>query len=475
MNRKLQPIHDLDILPPDCRDRLWFDLHHGLSYDRALRLIAAENFVVIRRHRLFTWYHREKDRRELNANLPSPHQLDSAAFLALLNSEVLPWPQLIHTHIFKAAFALALSTEDHTPSRLLILQRIANNPFNQEISREKLALEKRKQSFREQLRTTELAADQPKAPEVLGAYPTNPHDFDKIKERAREKFSRMSEDQAYLEAQQEAYGERLAAYGREKVFGIPSDLSSQSGRLTPARSEDTPFAPSTRREFAFKLWTAEDIKNNQPKIEAALRADPFLSQIGLPPESAPLPVSSEPDPIPATSSPSPHPSTTVPATIRPEFEVPDEKTRIKNAEPGFPPESDKSESLIRDQTEDASCPKLNPKLISHAIRRWRAHVPSPAGTPEPDPSWRDECPCGHSLDCPDHPGLSYRVRYCKPQSAEYANLLRDASIPYYTPTADELGCTPEALARSQDPFAHNPQVPFPFDPRLDPIALLSRR
>src|SRR5262249_21675198 len=102
---------------------------------------------------LYSWYHREKDRREFNAHLPHAHQLDTTHYLDLLNSEWLPWPRLIHSHILKAAFAVVTSGEEHTPNRLLTLQRIANNPFNQQITRDKIELDKRKQSFRERVST----------------------------------------------------------------------------------------------------------------------------------------------------------------------------------------------------------------------------------------------------------------------------------------------------------------------------------
>ena len=68
---------------------------------------------------------------------------------------------------------------------------------------------------------------------------------------------------------------------------------------------------------------------------------------------------------------------------------------------------------------------LNSKLKSHAIRRWRAHIPRAPGTPEPDGSWRDACPCGDPAPCSEHPELKGRVRYYKPQHPDYQAGLKE--------------------------------------------------
>src|SRR5262245_8603802 len=94
--RKLKPIPHLDRLDPAERAQLWTDLDNGLSYDRAVLRLGAEHFITIRRHKLVTWWHREKDRRDLNAQLASDHHLDPVAYLALLNGQTLPWSDLIH-------------------------------------------------------------------------------------------------------------------------------------------------------------------------------------------------------------------------------------------------------------------------------------------------------------------------------------------------------------------------------------------
>ena len=106
-------------------------------------------------------------------------------------------------------------------------------------------------------------------------------------------------------------------------------------------------------------------------------------------------------------------------------------------------------------------------LVSHAIRRWRAHIPRPKDTPEPDGSWRDECPCGKPLPCDDHPELWMRVRGYRPQHIDYARSLKEFDVPYYIPTAKEIGCSEELLKKTMDPFAFNPKIPGAAGPQFD--------
>ena len=109
-----------------------------------------------------------------------------------------------------------------------------------------------------------------------------------------------------------------------------------------------------------------------------------------------------------------------------------------------------------------------PGVKSHAIRRWRAHIPWGPG-PEPDGSWRNECPCGNPAPCSEHPELRGRVRYYKPQHPEYEVGLKQSNVPYYKPTAEEIGCTQAALDRSCDLFADNPRMKDPPHPCVDPF------
>jgi hypothetical protein len=113
-------------------------------------------------------------------------------------------------------------------------------------------------------------------------------------------------------------------------------------------------------------------------------------------------------------------------------------------------------------------PPVNVSALTraHAIKRWRAHIPQPPGTPEPDGSWRNECPCGNQAPCQDHPELKTRVRYYKPQHPDYLVGLKEFGVPFYKPTAEEIGCTQAALEKSCDFFASNPRMKdLPFSLR----------
>jgi hypothetical protein len=110
---------------------------------------------------------------------------------------------------------------------------------------------------------------------------------------------------------------------------------------------------------------------------------------------------------------------------------------------------------------------------AHAIKRWRAHISQPPGTPEPDGSWRNECPCGNQAPCSEHPELKTRVRYYRPQHPDYLAGLKEFGVPFYKPTAEEIGCTQEALDGSCDFFANNPRMKDPPDPRFVPKWLQS--
>ena len=48
-------------------------------------------------------------------------------------------------------------------------------------------------------------------------------------------------------------------------------------------------------------------------------------------------------------------------------------------------------------------------------------------------------------------------------------MLKEAGVPYYIPTAKELGCSQENFDKSRDLFAQNPRIPVPGDPRFSPF------
>jgi hypothetical protein len=82
-------------------------------------------------------------------------------------------------------------------------------------------------------------------------------------------------------------------------------------------------------------------------------------------------------------------------------------------------------------------------------------------------------PCGNPAPCSDHPELKGRVRCYKPQHPDYQAGLKEFNVPYYKPTAEEIGCTQAALDRSCDLFADNPRMKDPPDPRFAPYWLKS--
>ncbi len=240
--RKLKPIRELDPLSEAERTQLWTDLNNGLSYDSALRLLGAEHFIVIRRHKLFTWWHREHDRRELNVRLPSGYRLDPAQFFDLLNGQSLPWGDLLQTRILQAAYLLA-QDENHTPAQLQTLQRIANNPVVQQLA------------IRKEQRDCEKHA---------------------LKIKSDSHRQKLAEERLTLSREAHQLRQRAQDY-RE------SQATTKSARASEQK----------KPESTFRLWTAEEIETNQPKIEAIFQADPFLSQIGRPCETAPVPSAPE--------------------------------------------------------------------------------------------------------------------------------------------------------------------------------------
>jgi len=73
--------------------------------------------------------------------------------------------------------------------------------------------------------------------------------------------------------------ERLTLAKRSQEF-----RESQAAARAAEKVANKDSQPSTSAALnqPFRLWTAEEIATNQPKIEAAIQADPFLRYIGLP-------------------------------------------------------------------------------------------------------------------------------------------------------------------------------------------------
>lgn len=253
--RRLKPFTELAQLTEADRGQLWDALNAGLTYDRAVLLLAKEHFAVIKRHRLYTWWHREDQRRALNAHLPPAHQIAAAEFLDLLNGQALPWSDLMHARILRAAFLLS-NEEEQTPSKLLSLQRIANNEFHQEIAREKLDLEKRRQNLRE-----------------LQAQAKN-----------------QSNSSAAATPRPSASSAAEAAASQTTVQPGPPKSANEFHPVHEVHADDD--GGVTIGTKPFRMWTPEELAIKQPRVQAIIRAHPFLSQfvrpmIELPPTQLP--------------------------------------------------------------------------------------------------------------------------------------------------------------------------------------------
>jgi hypothetical protein len=395
--RTLKPITELDPLTEAERDQLWADLHAGLAYNRAVRLLGAEHFIAIHRHRLIAWYQRELLRRGINDQLAGERRIAAAEFLQLLNGQTLPWSALMHARILRAAFLLT-EDEEQTPAKLLALQRIANNEFHQHIATEKLQLEKRRQTFRERTAIRPAPA----------ANPRNP--------------------------------------------GTPS---------TPPDHEDIGNKP-------FRLWTAEEVAANQPKIRAAFAADPYLCQFLAEPEDPPL--SFLEDDTPATE-PAEHPThaaqpaSPAVAATPPDPSNPPEPSHASHAShaspipapthPALPPlptapdapfdvlhlKRVSAQATSDHISRDLSLPlpfRVNFYHYARYLEARAAQAPNWVG-PTPAPDFQSQfrwCPCGQDTPCPDHGSFFSSFWEYTPEHSAYYDQLRYKNLPFTeTPAA----------------------------------------
>jgi hypothetical protein len=144
--RKLKLFHEFDRLSPADLQRVHDSLSRS-TYRKTIDFLRDEFGIVISYGRLQRYY--QHWQQTLLIKTQSGVQIGVNEFIQFQNGEALPFSDLTHHLIYKAAFIQAAQPENHTPAKLLALQRIANNPFNQEIAREKLDLEKRKLVLRE--------------------------------------------------------------------------------------------------------------------------------------------------------------------------------------------------------------------------------------------------------------------------------------------------------------------------------------
>lgn len=144
--RKLKLFHDFDRLSPADLQRVHDALARS-TYRQTMEFLRDEFGIAITYGRLQRYYHHWQQTLLLKAQTGASITVNE--YIRFQNGEALPYPAITQHLIQKAAFIQAANPENHTPARLLTLQRIANNPFNQRIAAEKADLEKRKLALRE--------------------------------------------------------------------------------------------------------------------------------------------------------------------------------------------------------------------------------------------------------------------------------------------------------------------------------------
>jgi hypothetical protein len=108
-------------------------------------------------------------------------------FLAILNAEPISYHEATLHIVQRNAFKLSLLPVQ-SASMLYTLMRIANNPFNRDLAKEKLALQKRALELREskkQKANAETPSQPQRKADELGPYARN---LDELEERAFRKF-----------------------------------------------------------------------------------------------------------------------------------------------------------------------------------------------------------------------------------------------------------------------------------------------
>ena len=326
--RKLKPIRELQTLSPELQDQLWLSLQGGLSFSRAVRRLGAEHFIAIKRHKIVRWFHLESERRQMNRHLPQEFQITLENFIDLQNGAALPWPALMHQLILRAATLLTFR-DDNTPAQLVALQRIANNPLKSEIAREKLDLERRRQSLREQQFQFRQAASEQKT---------------------------------------------------------ESDKSKAT--------TDKPAKPEP-----FRMWTAEEVRTNQPKIEAAFQAHPFLRYIGLPPSDEPV-----------------HDE----YSARAEASI---KAAFKPVEPAPTPAPEPPKTLL-ERVDEYNLAR-HKEIKAGKDRRYVSR--NAAWNFKSKMKW---CPCGEDLPCPNHGDFPALFWEWEPTCADYGWCLERRNLPF---------------------------------------------
>lgn len=144
--RKLKLFHEFDRLSAADLQQVHDSLTRT-TYRETIDFLREEFGIVISYGRLQRYYQHWQQTLLLKAQ--AGVQITVNEYIQFQNGVALPFSDLTQHLIYKAAFIQAAQPENHTPAKLLTLQRIANNPFNQKMASEKLELEKRKLVLRE--------------------------------------------------------------------------------------------------------------------------------------------------------------------------------------------------------------------------------------------------------------------------------------------------------------------------------------
>jgi hypothetical protein len=195
---------------------------------------------------------------------------------------------------------------------------------------------------------------------------------------------------------------------RKQIATERLTLAKQSFELRAKQFASGPAEnpKSEIRNPQFALWTPDDIIHNQPKVEAAIQADPFLSQIGLPPDNPPTPHLA---PTPPDSAPS--------AVNHPEplgsLQNPQSEIRLPQS---FEPLESRVNKYTLARHHEALIGK-DPSKVGRAAA-FDFH------------STMEHCPCGNHLPCLDHGDFPRRFFEVMPDDADYFQLLEKKKLPF---------------------------------------------
>jgi hypothetical protein len=294
-------------------------------------------------------------------------------------------PQCSHIHsaILNTACDLATSSEN-TSTQLLALQRLADFPARAELRARREQRHAEAHSWRSEAHSWKRESHALKKEMHQCRLDTAAH-------RKHIAEERLALAKSALEL-------------RQKQIALRSDQNPQSALASPARTRNAPSS--------FVPWTAEDILHNQPKVEEAIRNDPFLSQIGLPPEDPPTLCSGGNE----TLTPSKDPSSKTSSETLSNSADPSAPSAVKTPPPSL---EERCNSYTLARHREATIGK-NADIVG----RWASYTFI---------SNLQRCPCGELLPCPDHGDFPHRFFEIFPDHPDYILLFHLKKLPYTSP------------------------------------------